>query len=522
MLTLSEEEGEDEGAVLAMWGATLLRGGGRRLGKTGGGILYEAASRYERTCWEQESGMPNDHGWMNAGCHLPKCSVEDERVKDRLATKDFVCEGTLYRHTRLSWGQVPIEYSDAHEVGASKAWPVKAFVYQHLIEDLMPFDRVVYWQTIWRKCVTCHSNDCRFKAWATSRKVGARCKATTDAARRGPKHRCLQLLRDRLGGKVFETVASYAPMSCMPALTGGELGCIDGLIRGSTQDHCRHWLEPYIDLPQGTRVKVSIQALAEAISPWATRQVRLDADGVYALLMLRNFDTSLASLEEDAAEYSSPAETDCCSYGGDELVSTPLCSAVGVNAKTIVRLLLDHRADPNGYQFRQFDWTDGTSWEEITPLFRAVMHCQPDLVDMLLQARADPEDWGYEKNLCGEAAHPDGGQHVDRITPLWQAMEDACDSNPKSQRGRDSRAIVWSLLLYGARPDRKGKIEYFSGFGADDSDGSLDSDGNANTSDSETTPLEAAKKRKAMAPGPEMPDPRWSADVVATLWSLMS
>jgi hypothetical protein len=81
---------------------------------------------------------------------------------------------------------------------------------------------------------------------------------------------------------------------------------------------------------------------------------------------------------------------------------------------------------------------------------------------------------------------------------------------------------VWSLLLYGARPDRKGKIEYFSGSGGDDSEGSLDSDGNANTSDSETTPLEAAKKRKAIAPDPEMPDPRWSADVVATLRSLMS
>jgi len=308
----------------------------------------------------------------------------------------------------------------------------------------------------------------------------------------------------------------------MPALIGGELGGIDELIRGSTQDHCRHWLQPYIDLPHGARVKVSVQALAEAISPCATRQVRLDADGVYALLMLRNFDASLVSLEDDAAEDSEPADTDFCSNRDDELANTPLCSAVGVNAKTIVRLLLDHHADPDGYQFRQFDLADGTPWEEITPLFLAVMQCKPDLVDMLLQARAEPDDWGYEKNLCGEAAHPDGGQHVDRITPLWRAMEDACDSNPKSQRGRDSRAIVWSLLLYGARPDRKGKIEYFSGSGADDSEGSLDSDGNANTSDSETTPLVAAKKRKAMAPGPEMPDPRWSVDVVATLGSLMS
>jgi hypothetical protein len=308
----------------------------------------------------------------------------------------------------------------------------------------------------------------------------------------------------------------------MPALIGGELGCIDELIRGSTHDHRHHWLEPYIDLPHGTRVNVSARALAEAISPCATRRVGIDADGVYALLMLRNFDTSLASLEEDAAEESDPAETDFCSNGDGELANTPLCSAVGVNAKTIVRLLLDHHADPDGYQFRQFDWTDGTPWEEITPLFRAVMQCQPDLVDMLLQARAEPDEWGYKKNL--EAYHPDGGQHVDRITPLWQAMKAACGTSPNSQRGRDSRAIVWSLLLYGARPDCKGKIEYFSGSGADDSEGSGadGSEGTANTSDSETTPLEAAQRRKAMAPEPEMPDPRWSADVVATLGSLMS
>ena len=59
------------------------------------------------------------------------------------------------------------------------------------------------------------------------------------------------------------------------------------------------------------------------------------------------------------------------------------------------------------------------------------------------------------------------------------------------------RAIVRSLLLHGARPDSKGKIEFFVGVSqSDDSDASVDSHGHINTSDSETAPLETAAKSR--------------------------
>ena len=125
---------------------------------------------------------------------------------------------------------------------------------------------------------------------------------------------------------------------------------------------------------------------------------------------------------------------------------------------------------------------------------------------MLLQARADPNECGYEKVLSGEAVSPEGGQQVLRVTPLWQAVEDACGCSPSSSQGRDRRAIVLLLLLYGARPDSIGKIEYFSvpqdGYDAE-LDGPVDSDGNVNTSDSETTPLEAARKWNTAVPDPK-------------------
>ena len=109
MLTESEEEEEAGSAILAMWRETLLQGGGRRLGKAGGGILYEAASRREKQCWKQATQQSSDYEFLTSGvCHLPKCSVEDERTKGSLARKDFVCDGTLCRHTRLSWGEVPV------------------------------------------------------------------------------------------------------------------------------------------------------------------------------------------------------------------------------------------------------------------------------------------------------------------------------------------------------------------------------------------------------------------------------
>ena len=529
MLTESEEEAEEASAVSAMWRETLLQGGGRRLQKTGGGILYEAASRREKKCWTQAAQQPSDYGLLTGGvCHLPKCSVEGERTKESLARKDFVCDGTLYRHTKLSWGEVPVQYREAHGVKVSERQPAKTFVHQHLIEDLTPFERHLYWETIWRKCATCHRNDCRFGAWAAWRKLLPSIQTKVDVARLGPKQRCLRHLRDRLGGEVFVLVGSYVPMACLQDLRESERSSIASALRRSAQDKHDHWLAPHVDRPRHVRVKVSAHALAEAISPRVRRGTRLDADAIYALLAMRHFDTSWAPAEDEIEDTDVDIEQTDSERGSydDMLPDTPLCSALGVGDAAIVRLLLENRADPNGYQSREFDWEDGEPYTEISPLHSAVMHRRPDLVSLLLQARADADAYGYWKHLSGEAVHPDGGQHSDQATPLWYAVEDACDCSPSSSQGREGRDIVRLLLLYGARPDKIGKIEYFtSASGKYDAelDGPVDSDGNMHTSDSETSPLEAARKWTSTSPdltSPEDVYQRWSADVLEMLRSL--
>ena len=134
---------------------------------------------------------------------------------------------------------------------------------------------------------------------------------------------------------------------------------------------------------------------------------------------------------------------------------------------------------------------------------------------------------GFEFQLHGEVVHPDGGSRYGHETPLWRAVHLACACCPKSPNGLASRAIVRLLLSHSARPDRKGKIEYFIRWAeSGDSDASMDPDGHRNTSDSETTPLEAATKRKLAALAPEWmaltAAPSWSSDVVDILRASVS
>ena len=335
---------------------------------------------------------------------------------------------------------------------------------------------------------------------------------------KGGKHRCLRLLRMAYGSETFMTIAAYAPMTCMPALVQSELESIARVIRESIESQTKHWLVKYIDRPNHTNLKVSAFALAKAVR---RRMIWLDDDGIYVLLMLRSFNTSWASLEkheiERLEEWDSEIDTKEI-----ELRCTPLVSAIKVHAATSVRLFLEYRADPSGYQERRFD-DEGDEYQKTTPLFEAISIGKPHLVDMLLQARADPNQWGFEQlDKYGEDIHPYSGTHFERVTPLWQAVKLACDCSPRSPRGLGSRGIVRLLISHNARPDCKGKIEYFSGCDSQsDYEASVDSDGLMNTSDDETTPLEAACKRKAAVPDPEMvrftANPSWSIDVVNIL-----
>lgn len=170
--SIDEAEKVEEENSLQMMRETVMQGGGRQLAVLRQGTLYEVASRSEKQEWEEECF---DDGPMPAGCYMTKTSVEGKRTRELQATKDFLCEGTMYRHTRVSWEDAPMEFKKAHAVKASKSEPVVVVKYQHKIEDLMPSQCDIYWKTIWRKCAACHGNDNEFKNWIVATSASSGC-----------------------------------------------------------------------------------------------------------------------------------------------------------------------------------------------------------------------------------------------------------------------------------------------------------------------------------------------------------
>ena len=86
----------------------------------------------------------------------------------------------MYRHTKASWENAPVQFENAHFVKVSKATPVEMLEYQHEIEDLTPFDCDVYWKTIWCKCTACHKKDMQFRDWIASACSGTSASASDD------------------------------------------------------------------------------------------------------------------------------------------------------------------------------------------------------------------------------------------------------------------------------------------------------------------------------------------------------
>ena len=82
--------------------------------------------------------------------------------------KGFLCEGTIYRHTKASWDEAPMEFKQAHHVRASTTQRVTAVKYENKVEDLTAFDCEVYWKTIWCKCESCHERHCQFRSWVAT------------------------------------------------------------------------------------------------------------------------------------------------------------------------------------------------------------------------------------------------------------------------------------------------------------------------------------------------------------------
>ena len=205
--------------------------------------------------------------------------------------------------------------------------------------------------------------------------------------------RCFQTLRGMLGDALFLHVAIYAPASCQDGLSEWEEDCMAKLFQRCIHEH--HWLASHIGRRHAS-TKVSGDALATAMAQsYQGISVLLDADGVYALFALCGStvnhiaQVNISEIEGvDVELLHSDSDVD-----GDELPQTPLSCALAFQDNEVVRFLLRRNADPNGYQWRKFD-DEGEPIEWISPLYQAVKLYRPDFVDMLLRARANPDDWG--------------------------------------------------------------------------------------------------------------------------------
>ena len=223
-----------------------------------------------------------------------------------------------------------------------------------------------------------------------------------------------------------------------------------------------HWLS--LRIPRRhARTKLSGYRLARAMGNlYSGRIMLIDADGVCALFALCgstvNPIAQLNTSEVDGGDVEllhSDQDDDGYVYP-----DTPLSCALAFRKTEVVRFLLRRKADPNGYQRHRRN-IDGTKIECVNPLFQAVNLDRPDFVGMLLQARANPDDWGYEYRVYGESIGSVEYYRSERETPLWRAVHDACQISPRSWKGRADRATVQSLLRHGAKTNDLGNCEEY-------------------------------------------------------------
>ena len=140
--------------------------GGRVFGKCSGGTLYEKASKVEAKLLDAVANSFFVHspsqGWPI------KRSIEAKQICAGKATKTFLCEGTMARHTLKSWARAPCEPHAPHTLEASEDAPLPILFRRFLVEDSMPFSEDNYWVTVWRKCEACQARDEAFKAWVSA------------------------------------------------------------------------------------------------------------------------------------------------------------------------------------------------------------------------------------------------------------------------------------------------------------------------------------------------------------------
>jgi hypothetical protein len=115
-----------------------------------GGLLHAVTSKRE-----QEEAAEDA-----CGDHMSKDFVLRRRTVSHKTKGNFLCEGTMFRHT--VWDRE--ERGDLHAPHTAYANPTQLkWRHQHLIESVMPYGREVSWETIWRKCESCCKADMDFE-----------------------------------------------------------------------------------------------------------------------------------------------------------------------------------------------------------------------------------------------------------------------------------------------------------------------------------------------------------------------
>ena len=357
---------------------------------------------------------------------------------------------------------------------------------------------------LWRDVTTAALRRSMQKSTSFERLNRAPAYAVCATAAPCPRARCLSILRVMLGNDNFLRVASFVPMSCLPGLTPMEEAHVAKAIRNYMRED--HWLTQHMDEPDVDEW-ISSSALAQAIEPTEPGHCPVDANGAYALLALRDFkyDLNWTALDSD---------------------STPLCAAIAANSAAIVALLLKRHADPNGYQSYSRD-SNGTVTEKVTPLFMSIQMHRTGIAIMLLQARGNPHAWGFERQVCLMNPLPYGMEYFDNISPLRAAVDEACTSDPTSQNGVATRAILRSLLFYRANPNDAGRVSHLGHLRIHPyidvaANHWVDPLGYVHSEESLTTPLEAAARWNSWNIGRTQKhlvaqDRHWSTDVVQLL-----
>ena len=234
------------------------------------------------------------------------------------------------------------------------------------------------------------------------------------------------------------TIASFAPMTCMPALVQSDLDCVARAVRENVEGQTRHWLFKYTDRPADVNLKVSAFALAAQITRMKGAKQRKWQAVKEVKAQLRKdrearelfWGESEGAASDDSGELGDDPQQDSGAEGQDSASSwgrRGVPSQGSLDADGIYGLLL----------LRSFNTSwDVLTWEElqcdsedvvasdpvynekdlsVTPLCSAISVHAATVVRLLLVYRADPN--GFQT-----IERDSEGEPYQRATPLSLAI----------------------------------------------------------------------------------------------------